>query len=304
MDKIQTKKISLRINERVRGNAKIYAKNMGVSLGEFIIMALKSLSLQREKTWVNSLPKGWLSKHKRKSKRKSTSVNFPISEIEFIDSMKNKSSDTFEAIVEMAIFNRMPSLRRYARKRSKLKTTLYKCTNINCGHQEERKKGSGKFRCVKCKKYMLPKTIAGRSYYESKLNKLLKFIQFGSTKVPDISDIDAEIVKRFFIKKMIKTEKNIKSCKRKPKKIEFTPIIGNVYPKWSKRNKVVIAYKNETAIGTVYDIDDDIVYVTFERQKELTIIRNKEDNEDYNDEFAIESKTTIDGKGRLIGRVI
>lgn len=298
MKNIQTKKVSLRLNERVRRHAKNYADKKGVELGEFIIMALKELNHQSEKTWINSLPKGWSLKRKRIS----SSVNFPTSEIKFIDSMKKAGNYKFEAIVEMAIFNRVPSLRRYARESSALKTISYKCTNRKCNHQEYHIKDSKEVKCTKCNRAMSPKKNADERYYKRTLNNLLKFIQFGSTKVPDISDIDAEIVKRFFINKIIKAGKKIKSCKGMPKNIEFTPIIGEVYPKWSYRNKVIIGYDNKIEIGTVYRTRGDRVYITFESQKEVEI-KTRSKNEDDYDEFNIKSNKTEDD-GRLLGRVI
>lgn len=284
MAKIRAKQ-SLRLDGRVRRNAKNHADKMGWELGELIISALKSLEGQPAETWVNSLPDGWALKRPRKA----NSIKVPLTEKKFVDSIKKKGGYSFDEIVEMALFNKVPALRRIAKKPLELKTVIYQCVTSDCGHMEERKKGT-EFKCRKCKSDMLPKAVASKSHYKTKLNNLLRFIQYGSTSVPDISDIDAETVKKYFVRKLKKAKKELSNFEDIENDADFTPIMMDVYPSWQIKDMVIVGYKGEEEgvyDGTVTKVQAGRVHIRFEDKSK--------------DNFPITGKETKHG-GIVLGR--
>jgi len=296
MKKIKTYKCPLRLDKKVRRNAKSYADRKNWDLGTLVLNALKSLDALQEHEWERCLPDGWSLNRKRED----TSVKFPVVDKKFINEMKNKHSYSFEALMEIALWNYVPSLRKYGKEVCKPKpnTCLYKCTK--CFQEEERKTDNEKkVKCKYCKGKALPKNNTKNSYYNWMLKNLMEYIQFGSSQVPDISDIDPKIMKRFFIKKLKKSKKEIEASEKIPKGIHFTPLMQDVYTKWSIDNKVVVNFEGEGVFtGIIYLVRKGKVHIWYGDdwdQEDKTI------EEDY-DKFSIKSKTTEQG-GRILGRV-
>ena len=305
MKKIKKKKYSLRLDERVLRNSKSYASQRDWHMGTLVINALKSLYSQldgdpqndqdKKNEWKKYLPDGWSIKRKRKS----TSVEFPLMENRFIDKITNDRSYSFEAVVEIALWNYVPSLRKYVKKALKPTTCLYKCTK--CFREEEHEvDNEKKVKCKYCKGKALPKNNTKGSYYNWMLINLLEFIQYGSAKLPiisdnkieiDISDIDPEIMKRFFVKKIKNAKKEIEASEKIPKGTHFTPLIQDVFPKWSKDNKAIVSFEGDGVYaGLVYLVRKGKVYIDYG------------ENEEDLDKFSIKSKRTEQG-GIILGWV-
>jgi DNA-directed RNA polymerase subunit RPC12/RpoP len=304
MKQIKKKKCSLRLDGRVLRNSKSYASQMGWHMGELIINALKRLyssleddpqkdKAQKDK-WVKYLPDGWSIKRKRKS----TSVEISVLDEKFLTTIKKERHYSFEATVEIALMNYVPSLRKYGKEVLKPDTCLYKCTK--CFREEERTiYNEKKVKCKYCKGRALPKNNTKDSYYNWMLKKLLEYIQFGSSKIPDISDIDAEIVKRFFVKKLKRAKKITEKSEKVSKEIFFTPIIDDIYPEWSNDNKAVVSFEDDGIYtGIVYRKSKGKVYIWYGDDWEE---EDEENEEDY-DKFPIRGRITEQG-GRVLGEL-
>ena len=131
-----------------------------------------------------------------------------------------------------------------------------------------------------------------KGYYHWKVNNLLQYIQFGSADAPEISDIEADILKRLFVKRLEKARKEAKTYENIPPEVHFTPIFDDVYPEWSYKNKAVVNFKGEGVfIGTVYQVRYGKVYIRYD------------DDKDDKDSFPIRGRITSEG-GIVIGRAV
>ena len=128
---------------------------------------------------------------------------------------------------------------------------------------------------------------------------MIEHIQFGSSQVPDISDVDAEIMKKFFFRKLKRTKKITEASEKVSKGVHFTPIINNIYPEWSNENRAVVSFEGyRIRTGIVYRKRKGKIYIWYGddwEQEDETI------EEDY-DNFPIRGRTTEQG-GRILGRL-
>ena len=181
---------------RVLKKADSFARRRGMKRQELILAALNWLDRLRKEKWKYCEPDGW--PHNRLLKE--TSFNYPKGENAIINRMKNNGLYPFVQIIEIALWGYMLKSREpdfNVKKKSK----IYRCTK--CFHPFVPKE---KIECPKCKGHALTEKM----YNSQKLNQTMDYLQTGSDEAPVISDITAEIIKRFLIRK-IKQKKKIKA---------------------------------------------------------------------------------------------
>jgi hypothetical protein len=217
MSKTKDKKQSLRLDRTVVGCALTYARQKGWTLGQLILIALKELNKLPRPRWKNCLPKDWQDSRESKP----TSVRFPVREEEFINQLKGLKKYNFSEIVEIALWYRVPSLKKRLTEENKeliklgekkgRRTLLYRCTSSYCKHDflevVDKNGESVKTKCPECGRRALPLSKSRGSYYNWKLKKMLKCLRYQSDKMLDIEDIDGEIVKRFLVRELKKIQR-------------------------------------------------------------------------------------------------
>ena len=290
MAKMYRKKYSLRIDHQVRLHAMSYAKRKGWTLGDLILHALRTLQYLPKTSWERCVPATWPEKRNLCA----TSVTFPATQLKLVDEISKTQTYSFSKVVEIALWYCVDSLKRQLpkrtvakRSRSKRGTVLYKCTDcqeiIIKGRYEEE---SNEIECLSCGGRAMILSKSYNSYYNQKLNKMLKYLQYGSDEVPDISDVDADILKRFIARKLKQGKREFGTSENIPNVTDFIPLFGHVYPKWAKGDRVVVRYKQT---GIVYRIQTGKVYIEF-------------DDEDR-DRFPAKGKRTKYG-GTVLGRAV
>ncbi len=280
------KKISFRIDEKVMQRAQVRACSEGVTFGEFILSALKYLNYLKPETWADCLPGGWPAGRSVKS----NSVMVPISESKFISKVKNNGIYSRDKTIEIALWNHVPYLKKQVPgSPKKRKRARYRCKDKNCSHTFI---PENKPKCPRCNGMGLVLNESKKGYYIWKINNLLKYIQFGSVDVPEISDIDADILKRLLVKRLEKARKEANTYEKIPPEVHFTPIFDNVYPEWSCKNKAVVSFEDEGVfIGTVYQVRYGKVYIRYD------------DDKNDKDSFPIRGRITNEG-GIVLGRAV
>ncbi len=247
----------------------------------------------------------FLAPGQKKQDLRATRVTFPasqqkfikkiMSELESVDEKGNVQAYSFSKVVEIALWYCVPTLKRQLPERKVAKrsrrirgTVLYKCADCLETIIERRyKEGqSAEVQCPTCGGRALILSKSNNSYYNQKLNKMLKYFQYGANEVPDISDVDADILKRFIVRKLKQAKRDLVTSKNIPRVRDFTPLLGQIYPKWAKGDRVVVRYKQT---GIVYRIQAGKVYIEF-------------DDEDR-DSFPANGKRTKYG-GTVLGRTV
>ena len=280
------KKVSFRIDKKVMRQAQARACSEGVTFGEFILSALKYLNDLKPKTWTDCLPGGWPAGRSVKP----NSVMVPISESKFIFKVKNNGIYSLDKTIEIALWNHVPYLKKQVPgSPKKRKRARYRCKDKNCSHTFI---PENKPKCPRCNGMGLVLNESKKGYYNWKINNMLNYIQFGSADVPEISDIEADILKRLFVKRLEKVRKEAKTYEKIPPGVHFTPIFDDVYPEWSYKNKAVVSFKGEGVfIGTVYQVRYGKVYIRYD------------DDKDDKDSFHIRGRITSEG-GIVLGRAV
>jgi len=264
----EKKRQSIRIDKKIFRRAKSNADKKGWELGDFIINALKTLNALPASDWENCTRRrsdqgvqetsftypigeqGFLDDIKSKSSL-SFGRTVEAALYNFIPNLKNKvpKIKTVESKKTMQYrctkCSSPPDIVYIKKQNVKSKKTsncpkcgkkFPKIVHVNKIESNSKicpKCSESQIKCSKCGAKALPLDNSDNSYYNWKLKRAFKYLCFGYGDEPDISDIDGDIVKRFFTRKM-------KQVKRKTRDAV-----------WSKGDKVAVVYK-----GSVDHVDN------------------------------------------------
>ena len=175
--------ISRSIDIGVLRKADTFARRRGMKRQDLILAALNWLDGLAKEQWKHCVPDGWPGNRVLKE----TSFRYPKGMETIINKMKNNDMYPFVQAIEIALWGYMLKSKRPDRNVKK-KSIIYRCTK--CFHPFAPKE---KIECPKCKGHALPEKI----YNRRKLNQTMDYLQNVSDETPSISDINAEIIKRF-----------------------------------------------------------------------------------------------------------
>ena len=188
-------KKSMSLDRRVLKKADSFARRRGMKRQELILAALNWLDRLRKEKWDYYEPDGWPDNRILRE----TSFSYPKGEEAIINKMKNKGGYPFVQIIEIALWGYMLKSRE-PDFNVKNKSKKYRCTK--CFHSFFPKE---KIECPKCKGHALTEKM----YNTRKLNQTMDYLKNVSDEAPVISDINAEIIKRFLIRKIKRKKKTI-----------------------------------------------------------------------------------------------
>lgn len=191
------------IDIRALATARTSARAKGITLGQIILDALRTLDEDPKQEWKHFVPINWPNNRVLSQ----MSFLYPKSEQAFIDRMKNNGNYSFPQTIEIALWNYLPKLKRQIPNTQKKPKHMqvYRCTK--CTYQFTTK---GRIKCPRCMGNALTLKKSEKNYYNWKLNKTMEYLQHEYYEAPNISDIEAEVVKRFLIRKL-KQEKRSKT---------------------------------------------------------------------------------------------